>query len=225
MKLGDRTRFGSDADIIANIKRISELLGDAASKVHIKDKDDYIGFALQRLAMYVQRQLQQLASLYNGPIELHGWFARNLFETYLLCEYLLRDTNRAKKFIAQKGIDELQISEGLLSLSKDPKDPSAAPVKARIDHIRRTLAKHGLAESSHWSVSMLAKDVGCREDYEAFFKLYSKYVHPSSWTVNAEPSEIDNPSIRNIFLVQAQYYSGRIASLIGEHGKSRGNVH
>ncbi len=225
MKLGDRTRFGSEADVITNIRHIAELLGDAVSKVHLKDKGDYVGFSLQRLAMYAQRQVQQLASLYNGPIELHGWIARNLFETYLLCEYILRDASRAKVFIAQKGVDELQIAEGLLSLSENPNDPSAEPVKERIDHIRRTLAKHGLAESPHWSASMLAKDAGCREDYEAFFKLYSKYVHPSSWTINAEPNEIDNPTIRNIFIVRAQYNAGRILGLITEYSASRGNVH
>jgi len=165
------------------------------------------------LVVYASAQLRRLASLYSAGIEFHAWTARNLFEACLLCEYLLSDPPRAKEFIAQKASDELRINEGFISLSADPNDLNLQPVIERNEHIRRALAKHSLPETRDWQVKFLAKETNNEAEYEAFFKLYSKYVHPSAWLVLAAPNETDKPEHRNVFLVQAQYYGARILKL------------
>jgi hypothetical protein len=59
----------------------------------------------------------------------------------------------------------------------------------------------------------LARETGETEDYDAFYKLYSKLVHPSSWSVNS-PSAVATPMYRQTLVVNAQAYSWRILSAI-----------
>src|SRR5207237_306565 len=78
-------------------------------------------------------------------------------------------------------------------------------------------AKHGVAESRPLAVSVLAKQTGNQDEYEAFFKLYSKYVHPSAWLVFARVDEADTPAFRNVFFIQAQYSGAKILKLIQDY--------
>ncbi len=68
-------------------------------------------------------------------------------------------------------------------------------------------------------LSALAKAVGLESEYKAFFKLYSKYVHPSSWLVNRDPYWVQAWQWRTIFTVSAQLYAAdtieRIKTAIG----------
>ena len=213
MKLGDRIRLGSDAEVLDGLRELSSRLDTAGSETPVRDKNDCFGFALHHLVAYASAQLRRLASLYSAGIEFHAWTARNLFEACLLCEYLLSDPPKAKEFTAQKAKDELQINEGFISLSADHNDFNLRPVIERNEHIRRALAKHSLPEARYWSVPFLVEKTHNETEYDAFFKLYSKYVHPSAWLVLAAPDEADKPELRNVFLVQAQYYGARILKL------------
>lgn len=76
-----------------------------------------------------------------------------------------------------------------------------------MDFINNTLNECNLIARSHWTVGMLAKKTGNKEEYDAFFRLYSKYVHPSSWLINAQVNDSDNPVLRNVFLLQSQFYT------------------
>lgn len=213
VNLRDRVRFGSDAEAINSLRDLASQLQAVGTRVPVRDKSDYCGFALTHLVGYASGQLSRLASLYQAGIELHAWTARNLFEACLLSECFLQEPSKAREFVAQKASDELQINEGFIGLSEDPNAPALRPILERNNHIRHTLAKHALPEARPWSVSSLAKLTHNETDYDAFFKLYSKYVHPSSWLVFAAPNEADTPVLRNIFLVQAQYYGARILKL------------
>ena len=185
-------------------------LSSASENVTVRDENDYVRFALARVAGYASSQINRLAAMYTSGIELHAWTARNLFEAYLVGEYIFLEPLKAKDFVAQKASDELQIYEGFLGISGDLADPIKRPILERIGHIRRTLAKHGLREVSPWSVSFLAKQTHNEADYKAFFKLYSKYVHPSAWLVFARPDEIDTLVFHNVFLIKAQSYGAFI---------------
>lgn len=52
-----------------------------------------------------------------------------------------------------------------------------------------------------------AEAVGEKAEYEAFFKLYSKYVHPSSFLLNGNPKSVHSPVFFNILVIQAQRYA------------------
>ncbi len=54
-----------------------------------------------------------------------------------------------------------------------------------------------------------------KSEYEGFYKFYSKYVHPSAWTVLSDEDEYDTEAYWEIFLIQAQLHSHHAVS-VGE---------
>jgi hypothetical protein len=67
MKMGDRVRFASDADVINSLRELGLQLRSAGSTVPVRDKGDYLGFVLGHLVAYASGQLIRLASLYQIP--------------------------------------------------------------------------------------------------------------------------------------------------------------
>ncbi|MGH7492959.1 MAG: DUF5677 domain-containing protein [bacterium] len=65
-------------------------------------------------------------------------------------------------------------------------------------------------------LSELAKKVDMEKEYKAFFKLYSKYVHPSSWIIIGAEEEINGSMYRDTFLLQLQVYASMILQKVTE---------
>lgn len=214
MKLGDITKFGTYEEVLENLEELKSALNKYAKEIPVKPIDDFAGFALTKLISYSIIQIERLILYVQFPIEVHALIARNLFECYLICVYIISDPLKAKEFLTQKSGDELEIYDGILSLkhlgnTKDIENP----IMERIQHIKNTLQKHNIVLTTHWTVGMLAKQTGNKDEYDAFFKLYSKYVHPSSWIINGGLNEYDNSTYRNIFLLQSQYYISHIMKI------------
>ena len=220
MKLGDITKFGTYEEVLENLEKLKSALNKSAKEIPVKPIDDFAGFALTKLISYSLIQIERLILYVQFPIEVHALIARNLFECSLLCDYFMLDSANARLFIFQKAIDEIQINEGILGLSvSELAEKFTLPLIERNNHIRFTLQKHGIIgkELKIWTVKFLAEQTNNVDEYNAFFKLYSKYVHPSPWTILGEVSEYDNDTYRNIFLIQAQYYSSRIIKICEDY--------
>jgi hypothetical protein len=222
MKLGDKVVFGSTEDVNTNLRKIISVLDEEVSKLLLKEGVDYPLFALRALTNYTGVLFDRLISHQDFPIEYNAISARNLFECYLLIAYINSDPSKAKEFLSQKAYDELEINEGFLSLkTANTSETSIKLIRDRMDYIKELMKKNGFIPSRHWTVSSLAQQTNNKVEYEAFFKLYSKYVHPSSWIVNSFNNEYDNPIFRNIFLLQGQLYASRIIKLISEYQDKR----
>jgi hypothetical protein len=179
---------------------------------------DYVLLALRALTSYTGVLFERLITHQDLPIEYNAISARNLFECYLLIAYIIGKPSKAKEYISQKAYDDLQINEGFLSLkTANTSETSIKQIRDRMDYIKELMKEHELTPSKNWNVSHLAEKTNNKLEYEAFFKLYSKYVHPSSWIVNSHDNEYDNPVFRNIFLLQGQLYAKRIIKLISEY--------
>jgi hypothetical protein len=218
MKFEDVTRFGSLEEAKENLFKLQKELKLCASKVPFGVNNDYTGHALQNLVNFSSTLLERLVKYLEEPIEMSAWIARNLFECYLISVYITSDPERAKEFLVQKASDELEIYEGILTLNKLANTKTnETPIRERMEHIKKTMKKHNLIEASHWTVGMLAKQTGNKDEYDAFFKLYSKYVHPSSWLINAQLNESDNSVFRNVFLLQSQLYAASLLKVASNY--------
>jgi hypothetical protein len=71
-------------------------------------------------------------------------------------------------------------------------------------------------------MDILSAKVDLSEEYSAFYKLFSKYVHPSSWTISADPDEYEDELYWQTFLMNVQLYSHLICTEGNELLKSRG---
>lgn len=202
-------------DLNKELNLIVAELNEEASKLLINKETDYRVVALRGLSNYTRVLFDRLIANQNAPIEHLAISARNLFECYLLIAYVIDEPSRAKEFISQKAFEELEINEGFLSLTTTTtSETSIKMIQDRIDNIKKLMKSAELTPSRHWNVSRLALQTNNKIEYDAFFKLYSKYVHPSSWIVNSHDYEYDNPVFKNIFFSQGQIFTKRIVKLI-----------
>ncbi|RZJ33968.1 MAG: hypothetical protein EOO51_11460 [Flavobacterium sp.] len=205
----------STNDLNKELNRIVAELNEEASKLLINNETDYRVVALRGLSSYTSILFSRLITSQNAPIEHIAISARNLFECYLLVNYIIEDSCRAKEFISQKAFEELEINEGFLSLTTAAtSETSIKMIRDRMDYIKKVMKSAELTPSRHWNVNQLALKTNNKIEYDAFFKLYSKYVHPSSWIVNSHNYEYDNPVFKNIFFSQGQIFTKRIVKLI-----------
>ncbi len=218
MKFGDQVIYGSTEDIKANLLEVILKLNDKVSSLQVKEELDFVIISLRNLTNYTSILLERLTIYQQFPIEFSAFTARNLFECYLLVAFILSDPSKAKEFVGQKASEELEINEGFLSLTK-PSTPVAITksIHDRMTYIKDLMQKHGVPLERHWTVSYLAKQTNNKVEYESFFKLYSKYIHPSSWIVNSQANEYDNPVFRNIFVLQGQHYASCIQKLVSNY--------
>ena len=139
----------------------------------------------------------------------------------LIIEYSIQFPEKANEFVLQKGLDEKEILEGILTLNYIENPINLSPLKERIDHLTKILEQHGKNNLKHFRVSDMARKVRMESQYNAFFKFYSKYVHPSSWLIFATEEEKANTALKNTFLLTAQYYSSRILKICQDWEKTR----
>jgi hypothetical protein len=171
--------------------------------------------ALHHLARYAGWLLLMFQETLGHPIEFYGWISRSLFEVYVLALFVLRSEENARLFLDAALTDEIVMLEGILRL---PGAPEAA-IKLQ-ERVERLKARRGDSISRLPDYATLAGIVGVKEEYQAFWKLFSKYVHPSSWVVTGEPDKVRSPGYQQIFQMQAQFNAHRILVLLhAELGK------
>jgi len=211
-RVKDHVRQGSEPQIRGNLADISTQLARCAAKLPIEPIDDYIGLVSTRLLRTISRDLRLAAPQFKKDIFAFAWRTRNIFESVLLLAYTYSNAEFAAQFAAQKLGDERTILDGFTSLA-DPSMPEVQLLRDRSEKASRVLAKHGFDRASPWRMDQVAASVGMKDEYAGFYKMYSKYVHPSAWGVLSEPDEYEPEPYWNVFLIQAQLHSLHAVSI------------
>lgn len=218
MKFDNKKIYGSTDEVDVNLRKIISSINDEVSKLVLKQEMDFPLLSLRAIANYTGILFDRLISHQDFPIDYIAILSRNLFECYLLTAYIINDSSKAEEFISQKAYEELEINEGFLSItSTNTSETIIKSIQDRMDYIKNIMKKHELNPSKNWNVNYLAKQTNNELEYKVFFKLYSKYVHPSSWIMNSHKHEYDNPIFKNIFILQGQHYSSCITKLISDY--------
>ena len=194
-----------------------------AEAIPIALVDDYVGMVAQRILRYVAVEVDSAAAILHKDIKLFAWRTRNILEGYLLLQFNLLLPKNAEIFCAQRIADEMTILEGILGLNPALTGDDITLIKGRVDKCKAVLKKHGYTKANPLRVDKLAEAVGMKDDYSAFYKLYSKYVHPSSWVIMADVDEYDNIHYWEVFILNAQLYSSLCSGAGEELLISRGS--
>jgi SEC-C motif len=108
--------------------------------------------------------------------------------------------------------DLLQIHETMLGMS-GPENLKHV-LKGEVERIKREALARGLSHGPRpLMMADLVNDTGYKEEYKAFYTLYSKLVHPSSWFVNM-PTSVASEMYRFALIVNAQVYGRHILNLV-----------
>jgi hypothetical protein len=90
-----------------------------------------------------------------------------------------------------------------------------------IPHLKELAKNCGIEVSKKckmpFPTNKLAESVGRETEYAAFFKLYSKYVHPTAWSILWADNNGELNPFRPLFLTDAQKYALAVIETISDH--------
>jgi len=223
---------GTEEEVRTHLERIATLLrevhGQAFKRDEIVTGTDTRGIMLANLAARSSIEAARLAEWLGAPTEQVAWVARNLYELNLRVHFILMSKENVDRFFAESISDEIQLFRAIKTLFT-PGDPGdAANLKAIDDRIaarEARLAQEGLVPVKSMGCVELAKEIGAESEHQAFYKLYSKYVHPTGYLINRRTGWMPkiNEAVVRLLLVNAQQYAidtlRRIAGAFGLSGQ------
>ena len=205
------------ADIQKHLLDLSERA--AALEIRIKrtlERTDRT-IALANFCNYISSELRQASRFYPDSTSGLAWVTRNLFETNLIIRYVLISDANFTAWLGQILRDEKDVIDGLLSAPANTQHDSAeARLRARLTESQEIARRHDMEFSKPFRVSDIAKSLDSLEEYNFLYKLFSKYVHPTSLLINSWHQQETDPNWTNIFLHRSQIYTADSIRRIGD---------
>jgi len=154
------------------------------------------------------------------PSQFCAWAARNLFELEIWTRYVLKKREYAERFAKDwimDGIGTLEAFQGWSQSRGMPPDPVfenelnklRSMRDAELPGCRRVL-----------QIRELVAELGMEEDYKHLNPIFSKLVHPTSWSVQWKPELL--PHSRDFIVTVGLTSSARIVSAIRNHIATHG---
>lgn len=206
MLVRDVSTSGSWADVRAALANFCERYEKLLATIKAGSTRTERNLVLFNLGSRAYLELDRARRLLDEPSDVLAWAARNLFEINLIVRFVLLSGENLNRWMAEMAGDERDMLLGILAISNDAAPEHQQTLRDRISEIEGILRRHNLEAKKPLQVRALASAVGMENEYEAFFKLYSKYIHPSSWLVNSPEARRDE--WKGILALQAQLYGG-----------------
>jgi hypothetical protein len=214
LKFGDIIKFGDIDSVKSNLSKIENDLTELALKIMNTQARTDFNLGLFNLIKRTSIEIEKLNQSVIGPIEYQAFHSRNIFELKVIVTFILKSDENFKRWIGEAWQDEIDLLNGFLSL-KDT-DEHTNPLKERITELKTKATNGSLPLHKPKRMADMARDVGEQVEYAAFYKLYSKYVHPSSWLVNTNTNHTYLDIFSVVFISYAQLNTGQIFQQINE---------
>jgi hypothetical protein len=224
-RLKDIVQWMPSDKLPTHLRELSKKLHTLVTSITTASPRTNESVVLTNLGRRTAVELERVASFFPSPIEGVAWCTRNLFELNLVVRFVLMDPKNLEAWSGQLAGDEIQIIEGLLTLSNNAKPEHIATLKKRLTEVAEICKRHGIDPSKPFQPAELAKIVGLSDDYKALYKLFSKYIHPSAWLVNNPEQNTQSDETLNIFIIHSQLYSGDTYGRLEAWFKKRTPLH
>lgn len=198
--LSEMTRF-----IESYVSLIDENLKLILANLDKTERNTVLYNLLLKLRLY----LHCLMSSLMGPTEQLGFATRSLFELNLITRYVLMSEENLRRFVAESMVDMIQIFEGLSEAAHISSKEDVRIYEQEIARSKAFAKKHNLPLKKPNPIRDIAKVVGLELEYKALYKLFSKCVHPSSYSINVGSQELlGGDRLRVVFFAFALLYAG-----------------
>jgi len=219
-RLGDLVEIGTWEDVRHALERCQGTFVAACDWIVVNLERNNRNLTLYNLLKGTVPFMQSASEGLRGPVSFLAFCTRNVFEINLRARHILQSDGNLQQWIAEAVTDNIQVLEGVLSLRQTASPRDVEMLEAEIERIRAVAQKHQVSDSRRLlSVSELAKAVGQESEYRAFFRIYSKLVHPSSYLLNSSPDDLNGSFIRTTLVIHLQLYAydllGRIRRGLG----------
>lgn len=189
---------------------LDALLAAIQGRVERNDRN----LSLFNLGFRAVHELRRVAEHLEGNVEELAWSTRNLHEIDLTLRYIVQSDEHLAEWTAQMLTDEKDVVEGFLTLATKLPQQERVRLERRLERIQETSARLGVEMPRPWSMRSLARGTDREREYNAFYKFFSKFVHPSSWLVNGRRERISETGYRNLVVGLAQVLARRIYGLL-----------
>ncbi len=141
-------------------------------------------------------------------IQLLALCTRSVFEIDVRARYILLSDDNIEQWKSELVTDRIELMEGVLELRESSSDAEAQLLEVEIKRLTDVARRHKVNERVDiLSSGKLAKQVGLGREHKSLFKLFSKLVHPSSYSINYDPKEVFGCVNRNILAEHLQLYA------------------
>lgn len=204
----DIVESGNLAEVIGFIKSNVALIDQHLEFIQANLGKAERNFVLYNLLAKVNLYLYCLMSSLSGPIEVIGFISRSLFELSLITRYVLMSEENLIQFVAESAVDKVQLLEGLLEAGDIAYKEDVELIKEEIAKLKTTPEKFNFPSKKPNSIKTIARIVDSELEYKALYKLFSKYVHPSSFSINlGSEALMSEDRLRHTFLAFALTYA------------------
>lgn len=193
-------------------KRFLEIDADLqkfAASIRTRCKRDEKHLALYNLVGSAARAARRMSAFVSDDsLDAIAWSTRCLYEIFVVVEFILASDANIEIWMRRNfAKDELEILDGILTMDRPEVAEHTKILRARKAEIERILTKHGVRAEKQMLAGAMTRQLGpgMMKEHEAFYKLYSKYTHPTSWLVNAPADRVHTMETRNIFIIKAQH--------------------
>ena len=161
---------------------------------------------LKQIIPYAIAQIQRLEVSGSKPdlddVDLIGYSTRCLFEANLLFRYYAEheQIEMCDLIQCEMEADDLDILTGVIEFLGKPTERTQQLFS---EHSNRKANKGKKTPR----ISDLAKNTGQDKEYKAFYKLYSKYAHPSAILLMGNYHNVRTEMVREFFMDRAVEYS------------------
>lgn len=206
-RLTDIVQYGSPQDIREALLNIKSVILETTNWINQNTVSDQQNLVLNNFLFASVPYIDLILSQTNAPTQLLAFCARNLYELHLQCRYVQRSESCLKQWVAEAATDHLEIMEGLLGLDADNHANQHNILKEAINQKEALLKKHNLERKKPYSAGNIAKDLGKENEHQSLFKIFSKFLHPTSYLVNSSIEEVQHPQIKNMLIIHIQLYA------------------
>lgn len=150
------------------------------------------------------------------PMQFLGWAARNLFELEIWTRYVLKKREYAERFAKDWILDGIGIGKSIQSWGSSRGMPDMG-----INHFLQELntrrdkelpGAQRFLDARHYLVELEMK-----KRHDQLNPLFSKLVHPTSWSVHWKHELLDKTNMRLFIITIGTQSSMNITSLIRDH--------
>jgi hypothetical protein len=185
-------------------------------KLPVNDATTCLGNLLTHTVVEIDRYINSRRK----SVYLLAALVRNVFEICLIVEYILRSRDNLRDWIGQRVSDEIGILNSARLLSVVPNDTDW--IDAEIQKLKARAAKQDIQESRYRLPSYYSKHLGRGSEYEKFYGLFSKFIHPSSWVINEDKKRIETADVfQTIFARKTKQYLDEILGHVATYISSR----
>lgn len=187
-------------------------------------------YAINQIGKHHINFLMELEKNPNANLGRVAWISRNIFELFLWLSYITSSPENAKAFVGYVILDQQEILEGFANYGEEPtKAPGyQKQYESQLKRYKEFAQNYGttiprgqlktktLADMAHERFSNKEHTENVKADWIGFYRLSSKFVHPSPHFISGDIPEKSIVSDKHVMLFRVLAYSKQMLELYRE---------